>query len=144
MDMQRALEEQIARILEEAEKPMTAEEIVPHLDPILPTPTDVAEALRELSRRLPIERDGSYYRRPAAVPIASLFAEPLREDAQQVVELIRTLDRKSGHGARLPVLVNAAERRGLSRDRVLDIVAKLTIEGEAYSIGGDRLRMAKN
>lgn len=143
MDMRKQLEDQVARVLEEAERPMTAEEILPHLDPVSPTPNDVADVLAGLSDRRAVERDGSYFRRATPIPLASLFPEPMRDDAAKVIALMRTLDAKTGEGARYAVLVKLAQDRGLSADRVLDIVTRLKHRGEAYSVGGDRLRLSK-
>lgn len=144
LDIRKAIEDDVTHVLEEAERPMSAEEILPHLHPIMPSANDIADALASLSARGDVEREGSYYRRHAVVPIDTLFAPPLREQATQIVELIRALDRKSGHGARLGVVLKAAEGRGVPSDRTLDIIARLRIEGEAYSVGGDRLRLAKS
>ncbi|HUR68276.1 MAG TPA: hypothetical protein VM370_03450 [Candidatus Thermoplasmatota archaeon] len=138
------LERQVARLLEEAEKPMRVEEILPHLDAVMPDPNDVADVLQDLTAKKAVEREGSFYHRSTPVPIEHLF--PLtahREAAHVIVEIIRDLDARNGDGARFPVVMKIAEKRGIPADRVLDVVAVLRNAGEAYSVGGDRIRLAK-
>lgn len=137
--MRRDLEHQLVRLLEEAERPMRVEEMLPHLDPVLPTPNDLADVLAGIR----VEREGSFYRRSTPVPTAQLFPGAAREEADVVVEILRGLAKTAGEGVTYPSLMRAAQRRGLPRDRVLDIVARLKQAGEAYTLGDDRLRLAK-
>ena len=146
-DTRRELERQVERLLEEAEKPMTVEEMIPHLNPIMPGPNDVADVLEALraKKRAPVEREGSYYRKPTPVPVTELFAatsETHRDAAEQVVDIIREMDRE-GDGAPLKRLVRVAGERGVPQDRVLDIVARLKLAGEVYQAVGDRLHLTK-
>ena len=138
------LERQVARLLEEAERPMRVEEILPHLDPIMPTPNDIADVLAALASEQQVEREGSYFRKPTPVPVERLFLTPIMRDAaMRIVDIIRELDEKSGEGARFPAVVKVAQERGIPPDRTLDVVAILRNAGEAYSVGSDRLRLAK-
>lgn len=137
--MRRAVERQLARLLEEAEKPMRVEEMLPFIDPVMPTLNDLTDVLAGMR----VEREGSFYRRSTPVPTAALFAGAARQDADVVVELIRGIDKRTGNGASYPSLVRAAKERGIERDRVLDIVARLKQAGEAYTLPDDRLRLAK-
>ena len=146
-DTRRELERQLERLLEEAEKPMTVEEMIPHLNPIMPGPNDVADVLEQLraKRRNRVEREGSYYRKPTPVPVPELFAatsESHRDAAELVVELIREMDRE-GDGAPLKRLVRDARQQGVPQDKVLDIVARLKLAGEVYQAVGDRLHLTK-
>lgn len=142
-EMRRELARQVERLLEEAEKPMTIEEMVPHLDPILPGPNDVADVLEDIRRRRgDLEREGSYWRRPTPVPVASLFPAASRPMAETVVDLLRELD-EDEQGASYARVVAMAQRKGVPPDRVLDVVTRLKHAGEAYSVGGDRLRLSK-
>ena len=123
---------------------MRVEEILPHLDPIMPSPNDIADVLQELSTEEKVARDGSYFAKATPVPVDALFqSKTTREAAHVVVEIIRALDERTGDGARFPVVVKAAQKRGVPPDRVLDVVTVLKNAGEAYSVGGDRLRLAK-
>lgn len=143
--MKEDLEQQVARLLEEAEKPMRVEEILPHLHAVMPTPNDIADVLQELTKDHRVEREGSYYHKATPVPIDHLFTTPLlREAASVIVEIIRELDERSGEGARFPAVLKNAEKRGVPTDRALDVVAMLRNAGEAYSVGGDRIRLAKS
>ena len=141
------LEQQVARLLEEAEKPMRAEEILPHLDPLLPTPNDIADVLQKLAADKSVKREGSFYAKPAAVPVEHVFqgAPPgAIDEARAVVETLRALDEESGgEGASFAAIVRAAGKRGVPRDRVLDIVTRLKQTGEVFSFRKDRLRLAK-
>lgn len=138
------VEEQVRRLLEEAERPMTVEEILPHLSPVMPTPNDVAAVLDDLQRAGRAEREGSYYAMPTPVPVEALFDTPaLREAARVVVELIRELDARTGEGAPYAALVRAAKARGVPPDRVLDVVTRLKHKGEAYEPKGSALRLSK-
>lgn len=140
------LERQLEVLLGEAEKPMTIEEMLPHLDPVMPTPNDLADVLGELARKSDVRRDGSYYARPTPVPIDHLFQGASRERrdmARTIVELIRALDEETGEGASLKSLLSAAKERGIPRDVVLDIVSRLEINGEAYSPRKDSVRLTK-
>lgn len=142
--MREELERQVARLLEEAERPMRVEEILPHLDPIMPSPNDIADVLHGLAEDKRAEREGSFFGRATPVPIDHLFrSKTNRAVAEAVVTIIRQLDEASGEGAAFPRVVRAAEKRGIPRDRVLDVVTVLKNAGEAYSVGGDRLRLAK-
>lgn len=142
--MREELERQVARLLEEAERPMRVEEILPYLDPIMPSPNDIADVLQELAQEKHVEREGSYFAKATPVPVESLFASRTsRNAANVVIEVIRELDERSGNGARFPVVVKAAQKRGVPPDRTLDVVTVLRNAGEAYSVGGDRLRLAK-
>lgn len=138
------LERQVARLLEEAERPMRVEEILPHLDPVMPTPNDVAEVLQELTDEKRIEREGSYFHRSTPLPLERLFGTPeQRADAQVLVDVIRELSAREERGAGLRRVLRLAQERGVPRDRALDVLAVLRNAGEAYSAGGDRLRLAK-
>jgi hypothetical protein len=143
--MRDELERQVERLLEEAERPMRVEEILPHLDPVMPTPNDVAHILETLASEKRVDREGSFFGKATPVPVESLFkGEAEREAARAVVEIIRELDAGSeGEGARFPYVMLAAKRRGIPSGRVLDVVTILRNAGEAYSVGGDRLRLAK-
>jgi hypothetical protein len=142
--MREELERQVARLLEEAERPMRVEEILPHLDPIMPSPNDIADVLHDLAGEKRVEREGSFYGKATPVPIDHLFVSKAnRAAAVVVVDVIRELDAASGSGARYPVVVRAAQKRGVPAERVLDVVTVLKNAGEAYSVGGDRLRLAK-
>lgn len=142
--MREELERQVARLLEEAERPMRVEEILPHLHPIMPSPNDIADVLQGLAHEKRVEREGSYFARATPVPVDALFVSPASRDAARVIlDVIRELDERSGDGARFPVVVKAAQKRGVPPDRTLDIVTVLRNAGEAYSVGGDRLRLAK-
>lgn len=142
--MREELERQVARLLEEAERPMRVEEILPHLDPIMPSPNDIAEVLHDLAEEKRLDRDGSFFGKATPVPIEQLFSSQAnRQAAGVVVELIREMDARSGEGARFPVLLKSAQKRGIPADRVFDVVTVLKNAGEAYSVGGDRLRLAK-
>lgn len=123
---------------------MRVEEILPHLGPVMPTPNDIAEVLERLAQRHAVERDGSYFARVTPVPIDTLFAsEPQREAARAIVEIVREIDEKTGEGARMPLIVRAAKERGFDNERVLDVMAILRNAGEVYSVGSDRVRIAK-
>lgn len=142
--MREELERQVARLLEEAERPMRVEEILPHLDPIMPSPNDIADVLQELANEKRVEREGSYFAKQTPVPVDTLFPSRASRDAAHVIiDVIRELDERSGMGARFPVVVKAAQKRGIPPDRTLDVVTILRNAGEAYSVGGDRLRLAK-
>ncbi|HET6405401.1 MAG TPA: hypothetical protein VFH78_12205 [Candidatus Thermoplasmatota archaeon] len=142
--MKEQLERQVARLLEEAERPMRVEEILPHLDPVMPTPNDVADVLQGLAQKQEVDREGSYFGKATPVPIDHLFtSERQRNAAREVVDIIRGIDERSGEGARVPAVVKAALARGLEADRVLDAVTVLRNAGEVYSVGGDRIRVAK-
>lgn len=144
--MRRDLERQLQRLLEEAEKPMTIEEMIPHLDPIMPGPNDVADVLDELRRArggvAALEREGSYWRRPAAVPVEHLFAQGVRDAAGTVVELLREMD-QDGEGTPYARLVQRAKEKGVPAERVFDIVTRLKHAGEVYEARGSRLRLTK-
>lgn len=143
--MERDLEEQIARLFDEAEKPMRAEEILPHLHPVMPSANDIADVLGRLADKGRLRRDGSYFARERPPPLEMLFSNvspAQREAAETIVDIIRTLDERSGEGASLRAVVSAAQKRGIPRDRVLDVLTMLRESGEAYSVGGDRLRLA--
>lgn len=141
------LERQVERLLEEAERPMTIEEMLPHLDPVMPTPNDVADVLAGLAERSDVRRDGSYYAKPTPVPVDHIFAAAPprhRQKARTVVELIRALDEEDGgEGASLQALLRAAGERGINREEVLDVVSRLRIHGEAYSPRKDSVRLTK-
>ena len=127
---------------------MTIEEMIPHLDPIMPGPNDVADVLEGLRARPKggVEREGSYYRKPTPVPVERVFqgasAEHL-DAVQLVVGLLREMDNE-GEGTPFPRLVQTAKARGVAPDRVIDIVARLKLAGEVYSASGDRLRLTKS
>ena len=144
--MHHELERQITRLLEEAERPMRAEEILPHLDPVMPTVNDVADALNHMAYDGHVARDGSFYSKPTPVPVETLFTtDALRDAARTIVEIIRELDADAnGEGARLPQVIGAAKEHGIPQPRALDVVAVLRNAGEAYSVGGDRLRLVKS
>lgn len=142
--MREELERQVARLLEEAERPMRVEEIVPHLDPVMPSPNDVAEVLQEMATHHEVEREGSFFAKPTPVPIDHLFRLPeQRANAHAIVELIRDLDGASGEGARTPAVVKAAAGKGVSAEAALHALTILRNAGEVYSVGGDRVRLAK-
>lgn len=142
--MSEDLERQLARLLEEAERPMSVEEIFPHVHPVTPSLNDIADSLARLATEGTVEREGSYFFRSTPVPIDKLFATaPQRETARAIVEIIRELDAKTGEGARLPAVLRVAKIKGFDVDRVLDVMAVLRNAGEAYSVGGDRMRLAK-
>lgn len=142
--MREELERQVARLLEEAERPMRVEEILPHLDPVMPTPNDVADVLQELASKEEVEREGSFFAKPTPVPIEHLFRSPTqRKVAESLVEIIRDLDETSGEGASTPALVRLAKKKGLAADAVLDVLTVLRNAGEVYSVGRDRVRLAK-
>lgn len=146
-DTRKELEQQLGRLLEEAERPMTVEEMIPHLTPIMPGPNDVADVLEGMraKRRDPVEREGSYYRKPTPVPVPALFAgasAATKDAAELVVDILRDLD-KEGEGAPLKALVRAAGKQGVPQDRTLDIVARLKLAGEVYQAVGDRLHLTK-
>lgn len=144
--MRSELEAQIVRLLEEAERPMRVEEILPHLHPVMPTPNDVADVLGDLMQRGEAERDGSFFSRLTPVPVDHLFGRsaPVHRDAAEiVVALIRELDSATGEGAPYPALFQAAARKGVPRERVIDIVTRLKHAGEAFSPRSDALRLAK-
>ena len=143
--MREELEKQVARLLEEAERPMRVEEILPHLDPVMPTPNDVADVLQDLASKQEVEREGSFFARPTPVPIEHLFQSPAqRKVAESLVEIIRELDSASGEGASTPALVKAATRKGHASEIVLDVLTVLRNAGEVYSVGRDRVRLAKS
>lgn len=144
--MHRELEQQIERLLAEAERAMRAEEILPHLDPVMPNVNDIADALQQLTYHGRVARDGSFFSKPTPVPVDSLFTtDALRNAARTIVEIIRELDADAnGEGARLPQVIGAAKEHGIPQPRALDVVAVLRNAGEAYSVGGDRLRLAKS
>lgn len=137
------LERQVARLLEEAERPMRVEEILPHLDPVVPTPNDVADVLLKLTEAHAVEREGSFYGRPTPVPVEALFAEspPATKHAADVV--VQILREGGVEGVPYADVVRSAGRHGLAPDRVLDIVTRLKQTGEAFVVFGDRLRLAK-
>lgn len=144
-EMRDELERQVARLLKEVERPMSVEEIVPHLSPVMPTPNDVADVLEEFRRRGEIRREGSYYRRPANVPVEHVFARASpehREMARTVVALLRDLD-SEGEGTPLPALVQAAAKRGVPQEKVVDILTRLKQSGEVYSPKANRYRLLK-
>lgn len=143
--MREELERQVARLLKEAEKPMRVEEILPHLDPILPSPNDVAEVLSELAHQPDVTRSGSMFKKRTPVPLDRLFhASAQRRAADVILAIIRELDEKhGGDGARFPEVLQVATHRGIPSDVVLDVVTVLRNAGEAYSVGGDRIRLAK-
>lgn len=145
-DTRRELGRQLGRLLEEAERPMTIEEMIPHLHPIMPGPNDVADVLEEMRGKDPrMEREGSYWRKPTPVPVEGIFPEAgpgHREAAEAVVEVLRELD-VEGEGAPLRKVLDAAGSRGVPRDRALDIVARLKLAGEVYQAVGDRLHLTK-
>ena len=138
--MREELERQVARLLEEAERPMRVEEILPHLGPVMPTPNDVADVLQELTQKHEVEREGSFFARPTPVPIDHLFrSPPQREVAQALVEILRGAD----EGLTLRALLDAARERGVSKARALDVLAVLRNAGEVYSGGRDTLLLSK-
>lgn len=140
------LERQLETLLGEAEKPMTIEEIVPHLHPVMPTANDIADILADLVGKSDVRRDGSYYARPTPVPIDQLFRDAgarRRNAARTIVELIRALDDESGEGASLSALLQATSQRGISREDVLDVLSTLRVGGEAYSPRKDSVRLTK-
>lgn len=142
--MREELERQVARLLEEAERPMRVEEILPHLDPIMPSPNDIADVLQGFAAEKKAHRDGSFFGKATPVPIDHLFSSRAnRAAAEAIVGIIRELDGAAGDGARFPHVVRVAQTRGIPADRVLDVVTVLKNAGEAYSVGGDRLRLAK-
>lgn len=146
-DTRKELERQLERLLEEAERPMTVEEMIPHLTPIMPGPNDVADALETMRSKAhgAVEREGSYYRKPTPVPVPSIFAATspaTRDAAALVVNILRDLDRE-GDGAPLKALMRAADRQGVPPDRTLDILARLKLAGEVYQAVGDRLHLTK-
>ena len=125
---------------------MRAEEILPHLDPVSPTLNDIADALNHMAYGGQLARDGSYFSKPTPVPVDTLFTtDSLRTAARTIVEIIRELDADAnGEGARLPQVIGAAREHGIPQPRALDVVAVLRNAGEAYSVGGDRLRLVKS
>lgn len=144
-DARRELERQLERLLEEAEKPMTIEEMIPHLDPIMPGPNDVADVLENLRggpASAPVEREGSYWRKPSRVPVDHMFGPAIRDAAGTIVDLLREMD-PEGEGTPYPRLVQEARARGVPPDRVLDIVTRLKHAGEVYEAMGSRLRLTK-
>lgn len=145
-DTRRELARQLERLLEEAERPMTIEEMIPHLHPIMPGPNDVADVLGEMRERdARLEREGSYWRKPTPVPVKDIFPEagPAHRDAAEVVvEALRELD-VEGEGAPLRKLLQTAKTRGVPQDRALDIVARLKLAGEVWQAVGDRLHLTK-
>lgn len=142
--MKEDLERQVARLLEEAERPMRVEEIVPHLDPVMPSPNDVADVLQDLAARHEVEREGSFFAKHTPVPIERLFHTEARRDAgRKIVEIVRELDERSGEGAPTPAVVRLAKERGLDTDAALDALTILRNAGEVFSVGGDRVRLAK-
>lgn len=144
--MKDELERQVARLLEEAEKPMRVEEIIPHLDPIRPSPNDVAEVLTDLAQKRDVTRDGSFFRKPTPVPVDALFHVPAHKKAADVVlAIIRELDEANDEdGARFPEVLKVATDRGVPSDLVLDVVTVLRNAGEIYSVSGDKIRLAKS
>lgn len=142
--MREELERQVARLLEEAERPMRVEEIVPHLDPVMPSPNDVAEVLQEMASHHEVEREGSFFAKSTPVPVDQLFTTAWqREVAERLVGIIRAMDAASGEGASTAAILREAKREGLPPDRVLDVLTVLRTSGEVYSVGGDRMRLAK-
>jgi hypothetical protein len=142
--MREELERQVERLLEEAERPMRVEEILPHLHPIMPSPNDIADVLQQLADGKKLEREGSFFGKATPIPVDDLFTSSAsRQAAQAIIQIIRELDEKTGAGARFPVVVKTAQKRGIPPDRTLDVVTILRNAGEAYSVGGDRLRLAK-
>lgn len=144
--MHHELERQIERLLEEAEQPMRAEEVLPHLDPVMPSLNDIADALHQLAYNGRVARDGSFFHKATPVPVDSLFTtDSLRDAARTIVEIIRELDvDANGEGVTLPQVLGAAKEHGIPQPRALDVVAVLRNAGEAYSVGGDRLRLVKS
>lgn len=144
-DTRKELGRQLERLLEEAEKPMTIEEMIPHLDPIMPGPNDVADILEELRGRragAALEREGSYWRKAAPVPVEHLFAKGIRDEADTVVGLLREMDH-DGEGTPYARLVQLAKEKGVPPERVFDIVTRLKHAGEVYEAHGSRLRLTK-
>lgn len=122
---------------------MTVEEIVPHLDPILPDPNDVADVLEEMrrAREAALEREGSYWRLPTPVPVESMFPPPVHDDARLVVDLLRELDGDEGAG--IADVVRKAGERGVARDTAIDVLTRLKMAGEAVEVARGRLSLAK-
>lgn len=143
--MRDELERQVARLLEEAERPMRVEEILPHLDPVMPSPNDVAEVLHDLAEKEDVQREGSFFHKQTPIPLDSLFHVAAQKKAAEVViAIIRELDTANDEdGASFPEVVKVATERGISAGLVLDVVAVLRNAGEVYSVGGDRVRVAK-
>lgn len=143
-DVRRQIERQLDRLLEEAERPMTIEEMIPHLDPVLPGPNDLADVLEAMRQRAKdaVEREGSYWRKATPVPLGSIFPAQSTPNAEVVVDLLRELDAE-GDGAPYPTLVARARERGVPPDRVLDVVTRLKHAGEVYEASGRRLRLTK-
>lgn len=143
--MEEELARQVARLLEEAERPMRVEEILPHLDPIVPSPNDVADTLSRLASKKEVSREGSFFSKPTPVPIDTLFRTTAQRDAARVVvDLVRALDADSaGDGAQERAVLKAAGARGISVSRAIDAMAVLRNAGEVYSVGSDRVRLAK-
>ena len=146
-DTRQELERQLGRLLEEAEKPMTIEEMIPHLNPIMPGPNDVADVLEAMraDKRSRVEREGSYYRKPTPVPVPALFAQagPAHVDAaERVVGILREMDAE-GEGVPLRALLRGAHEQGVPQDRALDVLARLKLAGEVYQAVGDRLHLTK-
>lgn len=134
------LEEQVARLLEEAERPMRVEEILPHLGPLMPSPNDVADVLQHLAAEKKVEREGSFFHKATPVPLEKLFPGPAaRADAAILVAILR----ETSEGLSLVQLLTQAARRGVPRERALDALTVLRTAGEAFSAGGDKLRIAK-
>lgn len=137
------LEQQVARLLEEAERPMTVEEILPHLDPVFPTTNDVADVLHKLAAEHEVEREGSLFAKATPVPLDVIFPgvpAATRAAAEVIVEILR---KGGAEGVAYPVVVRTARKAGIAPDRVLDIVTRLKKHGEAFTLAGDRLRLAK-
>lgn len=144
--MRDELEEQVSRLMEEAERPMRVEEIIPHLSPVMPSANDVAEILAAMLRKDEVERDGSFYARSKESRVDEVFqgtSPTHREAARIVVDLIRQMDERTGRGAPYSALLKAAAKRGVDQERVFDIVTRLKHKGEAYMPEGNTLRMAK-
>lgn len=138
------LERQVARLLEEAERPMRVEEILPHLDPVMPTPNDVAAVLHDLASKREVERDGSFFTKPTPIPLGRLFgSDAQREVAARLIGIIREMDAAGGEGAGTAAILRKAKREGIPADRALDVLTILRNSGEVYSVGGDRMRLAK-
>lgn len=141
--VRKELERQLERLLEEAERPMTVEEIVPHLDPIQPDPNDVADVLEEMrrTREASLEREGSYWRLPTPVPVESIFPATVHDAARTVVELLREL--QGEEGASIAAIVRKAGEKGIPRDTAIDVLTRLKMAGEAVEVARGRLSLAK-